>query len=245
MVGLQARQSPTFVKAKQMIESGQLGKILGSSMYGHGTIFGATVPESLTYGLPVEAGANLVTIPFGHTVDVMCFVLGEFASLQATLANHRPQLMLVDAQGNEKGLVSKTAHDHVSITGTLVSGAVADVTYAGGLSRTGRDFFWEIVGTEGSLVFEGGKMGGHVQMFEPVMKFVREGADELEVVHVEKSEAGPIDFSMNVGRAWDAFAGQGREKGLSVTTFEDAVVRHKMIEAIYRSAENGTRESYL
>jgi predicted dehydrogenase len=49
----------------------------------------------------------------------------------------------------------------------------------------------------------------------------------------------------NTGRAWDAWAGQGLEKGYSVTTFEDALLRHKMIDAIYRSAEKGTRENYL
>ena len=44
-----------------------------------------------------------------------------------------------------------------------------------------------------------------------------------------------------IGPVYEAFA-RG-EKG-TWATFEDAVVRHKMVEAIYRSAEKGTRESY-
>jgi predicted dehydrogenase len=35
MVGLQARQSPSILKAKEIVASGKLGKILGTTMFGH------------------------------------------------------------------------------------------------------------------------------------------------------------------------------------------------------------------
>lgn len=35
LIGLQARQNPAIVKAKEVVVSGALGKILGSTMYGH------------------------------------------------------------------------------------------------------------------------------------------------------------------------------------------------------------------
>lgn len=38
LVGLQARQSPSIVKAKEIVASGKLGKILGTTMYGHVSI---------------------------------------------------------------------------------------------------------------------------------------------------------------------------------------------------------------
>ncbi|KAF2469896.1 NAD-binding Rossmann fold oxidoreductase family protein [Lindgomyces ingoldianus] len=247
LVGLQARNNPTIIAAKKIVESGKLGRILGTSMYGHGAIFGSTIVPDFEYALPVENGANILTIPFGHAVDALCFVLGEFAELSATLANLRPELSLVGNDGKEVRKVKKTAHDHVSVTGTLVNGGgVVDVVYAGGQSRTGRSFHWEINGVHGSLVLEGkAPTMGHVQMFQPTLKFFDiEGKEE----NVEVEKAGDWDkgdFSFNVGRAWDAWAGKGLEKGYTVTTFEDAVVRHRMVEAIYRSAEKGTRESYL
>ncbi|KAF2194469.1 NAD-binding Rossmann fold oxidoreductase family protein [Zopfia rhizophila CBS 207.26] len=242
LVGLQARQSPTTIKAKEIAESGKLGKILGTNLYAHGMIFGPTITEGFEYALPLSAGANLVTIPFGHAIDALCFVLGEFESLSATLANHRPELALVMKDGKEIKKVSKSAHDYVSVTGTLVGGAVVDATYAGGTSRTGKNFYWEINGTEGSLVLEAEY--GHIQMFQPSLKFVGNGEGaKLEELEVEKAgDFDKGDFSFNVGRAWDAWAGKG--KG-SVTTFGDALVRHKLIEAVYRSAEKGTRERYL
>lgn len=254
MIGLQARQNPSIVKAKEIMESGKLGKILTTTMFGHGMIFGPSIHEGFLYGLPVEAGANLLTIPFGHAVDALCYVLGEIKDISATLVNLLPELDLIGKDGQPAGKVSKTAHDHVSITGQLVNGGgVVNVTYAGGLSRSNRDFVWEIVGTEGTLILEGPKMGGHVQMYQPTVKFAAfnpsaalygatAGAkQELETVEVEKA----VDLSFNVGRAWDAWAGVGLDKGHSVTTFEDALLRHKMLDAIYRSADKGTKENYV
>lgn len=242
MVGLQARHNPSILKAKEIIESGKLGKVLASTMFGHGAIFGPSVDESLLYGLPVEAGANLLTIPLGHAVDALCYVLGEMRDISATLTNLRPELDVMGKDGKLTGKkASKTAHDHVSMTGQLVNnGAIVSVTYAGGLSRSNRDFVWEIIGTKGTLLLEGPKMGGHVQVFQPTVKFA--DADQaLDTVEVEKAE----DPSFNVGRAWDAWAGVGLDKGHNVTTFEDALLRHKMIDAMYRSAEKGTKENYV
>lgn len=181
-------------------------------------------------------------------------MLGEVKDISATLANHLPELDLTDKDGKVIGKIGKTAHDYVSITASLVNGGgIVDVTYAGGLSRTNRDFIWEINGTEGTLLLEGAKMGGHVQMYQPTVKFAKKstgpviytqpsgGASEVQEVEVEKAP----DFSYNVGRAWNAWAGADLDKGASATTFEDALLRHKMIEAIYRSAKQGTRENYL
>ncbi|OAL56220.1 NAD-binding Rossmann fold oxidoreductase family protein [Pyrenochaeta sp. DS3sAY3a] len=241
LIGLQARQNPSIVKAKEIVASGALGRILGSTMFGHGIIFGATASPDFLYGLPIEAGANLVTIPFGHAVDALTFVLGEVKDISATLANHRPQLDLTEPNGKFIRKVEKTAHDYVSITASLVEGGgIVDVTYAGGLSRSNRDFVWEINGTEGTLLLEGPKMGGHVQMFQPTIKWAKNNG-ELQEVNVEKASG----LSYNVGKAWDAWAGTGLDEGASVTTFEDALLRHKMIEAIYRSGKQGTRENYL
>ncbi|KAF1364561.1 NAD-binding Rossmann fold oxidoreductase family protein [Lizonia empirigonia] len=243
MIGLQARQNPSILKAKEIVESGALGKILGTTMFGHGMMFGPTINEGFLYGLPIEAGANLLTIPFGHAVDALCYVLGEIKDISATLANLLPELELIGKDGKPVGKVKKTAHDHVSITGRLANGGgVVDVTYAGGLSRSNRDFYWEIIGTEGTLVLERRKKGGHIQMYQPAVKIAKsDPRQELEDVKVELAS----EMSYNVGRAWDAWAGVGLDKGHSVTTFEDALLRHKMIDAIYRSAEKGTKENYL
>lgn len=76
-------------------------------------------------------------------------------------------------------------------------------------------------------------------MFHPRISFVKaEQGATLTEIEVEKAE----NFSYNVGRAWDIFA--GKEDG-SIMTFDNALVRHKMIDAIYRSDKNGKRETYV
>ena len=41
MVGLQARQNPSIIKAKEIVASGKLGKILGTTMFGHVSMLSA------------------------------------------------------------------------------------------------------------------------------------------------------------------------------------------------------------
>ena len=88
-------------------------------------------------------------------------------------------------------------------------------------------------------------------MYQPTLKFVgNEPGAKPEIVEVEQPGQGDetqylqkANHAFNVGKAWDAFAGAGASS--KVTTFEDAFLRHRMIEAIYRSAKEGTKQSYL
>ncbi|PVH97071.1 NAD-binding Rossmann fold oxidoreductase family protein [Periconia macrospinosa] len=244
MVGLQARYNPSVIKAREIVKSGKLGRILQTTMFGHGLLYSPQIPPSYEYTLPVENGANLLTVPFAHAVDGLAYVLGELESVSATLGNLRPELSVIDGDGKELRKAKKTAHDVVSVTGTLVEGGgVVEITYMGGISRTDRNFYWEINGTEGSLLLEAVTFG-HIQMYELTVKLILgDGeAKKVEDVQVEKpGEPDKGDHSFNVGKAWDAWA----ENSEDIVDFKHAVLRHKMVDAIYRSAEKGTKEKYL
>lgn len=238
LVGLQARQNPSVVALKKMVDSGDLGEILGTTMHGYGGVGGAMMPKDFAYGFPIENGANLLTIPFGHAIDAMCYVLGEMDYVSATLANRRPKFQVINSEGKVVGEDTKTSHDYVSINGTLQkSGGVVTAIYEGGMNPSGGpSFFWQVNGTKGTVVLEGAM--GHLQMFQPKVKFAKAGeeAKDLEVQWVGN------DVSYAVGEAWNAFAGKGDGH---VTTFEDALLRHKMLDAIYKSNESGKREKYV
>lgn len=240
MIGLQARQNPSVIAAKRLVEQGELGEILGTTMHGYGMILGEKMTPDMSYITPIENGANLVTIPFGHAVDALCWVLGELESLQAILANRRPQLDIVSSTSGELiERVSKTSHDFIAVNGTLQNGGgPVNVVYQGGSNPLGPSFRWQIDGTKGSLLLEGRQ--GHVQMWQPTIKFIKSG--ETEGKDVEGVKWVGDDFSYAVGQAWEAFAGKGEG---NVTTWEDALLRHKMIDAIYKSNEKGTREKYV
>lgn len=240
LIGLQARQNPSVVAAKKIIEAGELGQILSTTMRGYGLIFSETTQQAMVYTTPIEAGANLLTIPFGHAVDALCWVLGELEWLQATLANQRPELTLVDGDGKPIKQVAKTAHDQVAVNGILKNGGgIVSVVYHGGSNPFGTPgFHWQIDGTKGSLLLEGSV--GHVQMRQPSIKIIKQSMKEAKDVEGVKWVGD--DLSYNVGHAWEAFAGEGDGY---VTTWEDALVRHKMIDAIYRSSKSGTTERYV
>lgn len=246
MVGLQARQNPSVLAAKKLVDSGAIGEVLGTTMHGYGMILGEAHPESFAYGLPIENGANLMTIPFGHAIDALCYVLGELEYVQASLANRRPHFDIVDDKGTVVRAGTKTSHDFISVQGALKNGGgIVTAVYQGGMNPTdGPNFRWQIDGTRGSILLEGAM--GHVQMYQPTAKVILKG--EKEMRDVEGLEWVGDDFSYGVGKAWDAFARQRAGKPVEegwVTTFEDALLRHKMIDAIYRSNEKGTREKYV
>ncbi|EXJ54647.1 hypothetical protein A1O7_09988 [Cladophialophora yegresii CBS 114405] len=236
MIGLQGRQNPSVLKAKEMVAAGKLGDILGTTMFAYGVIMGPVTPVALEYELTFENGATLATIPTMHGTDALCFVLGEFKHLQATLANHRPKMPIVDpTSGKVLRTVDNDTPDQVSITGTLLNGAVATIVYQGGQSPTEKGLYWEIRGTKGSLIIEG--PNGLLEMFPTTLKFVGQGGQPEEI----ETEVA-ADWAYNVDKAWDAFVSRGLG---TVPTFEDALVRHRMIDAIHRSHEKGTREAYL
>ncbi|KAJ9614594.1 hypothetical protein H2200_002731 [Cladophialophora chaetospira] len=236
VIGLQGRQNPSIVRAKQLVAEGKLGNIVGTTMVAYGVIMGEVTPVALEYELSFESGANLVTIPTMHGTDALCYVLGEFESLQATLANHQPEVPIVDpGSGKVLRTVPNDTYDYVSVTGTLFSGAVATVVYQGGQSPTGKGLYWEIRGSKGTLIIEG--PNGLLEMFPTTLEFVEAGREPQDI---ETEVAG--DWAFNVGKAWDALVGEGSG---TVPTFEDALIRHRMIDAICRSHKNGTRESYV
>jgi predicted dehydrogenase len=232
MVGLQARQSSVVKKIKEIITSGQLGPILSTHLYAAGGAWGATTSDDIAYLADVENGANMITIPGGHLLDAMCYVLGEFESVTATTHNARKIIEVRDEKGNKLRDASLTSHDQMSVSGVLTSGAYASVHLRGG-SYKGTNLLWEIEGTHGELQVRGPT--GHLQLSFPTLYASFDGEDMIEIpVHDEQAS------HVNVGRAYDEFA---REGGL-YPTWEDAVVRHRMIEAIYRSAQTGTKQTY-
>ncbi|KAF3801546.1 hypothetical protein GCG54_00014762 [Colletotrichum gloeosporioides] len=195
------------------------------------------IEADAVFATDIENGANLVSVSVGHALDALCFVLEELRGVQGTLANKRPVVPLVDGEGRQQGTIKKTSHDHCTVTGRLAGGGVATAVCQGGMSAIDKNFFWEITGTKGMLVLEGPM--GNIQGHQPTVSFVKpEAGSKLEKIEVEEAK----DFSFNTGWAWDAFAGEGEG---AVPDFKDALLRHRMLEAIYRSSEKGTQEEYM
>jgi predicted dehydrogenase len=242
-VGLQARFAPVINRVRDLVAQGYVGKVLSTSVVGSGLAYGESVERPNAYLVDKANGANLLTIATGHFLDAMCYCLGEFAELSATLATRRPQVTI--AKTDESLLA--TSPDQVAVQGTLQGGAVASFHFRGGQSR-GTNLLWEINGTDGDLLVTGA--GGHVQMLELTLQGGQGKdttlaplaiPDEYRWVPAET----PAGFPFNVAQLYVQLASD-LQKGTRLSLpFDAAVVRHRMIAAIQQAAETGERQTYL
>jgi predicted dehydrogenase len=93
-----------------------------------------------------SSGNTLMTSPGGHSIDALCYCLGEFKELSRVVANQRQRIKIVETGD----MIQMTAPDQVLISGVLQSGAVASIHLKGGTAN-GTGFLFEIHGTKGAL----------------------------------------------------------------------------------------------
>ncbi|WP_437344782.1 Gfo/Idh/MocA family protein [Streptomyces tubercidicus] len=125
-VGLQARSAPPLRYLRDLVAEGYVGRVLSTSMLGSGGYWGATYDDSHAYLLDVTSGATLLSIPFGHSLDALAMVLGEFREVSAHMENQRRQVTHVTSGA----VAAKSAEDQIAVTGLLESGAVAAMPQA-------------------------------------------------------------------------------------------------------------------
>jgi predicted dehydrogenase len=137
-----------------------------------------------------------------------------------------------------------TADDQVCVTGLLEDGAALSIHYRGGHSR-GTNLLWEINGTDGDLQLTAD--GGQVQIFELTVRGGQGAQSSLEVLDVPDQyrwspwqDSGP---STNVAQSYARFARDYREGTHLCPTFDDAVTRHRMLDAIETAAATGQRQT--
>ena len=240
VVGLQARQAPAIEFVQQLLRDGYVGQVLSTTMVGL-SIPGDVVGQPNAYMLDKTNGANLLTVPFGHSLDVLNYVLGEFADLSAVSDIRRP---LITIEETREQMV-KTAVDQIAVIGTLTSGATASIHIREAVAG-GTGFLWEINGTDGTLRITADAalpeifpltVAGAKGRKEPA-KFAIPTALTQKWPTLASLEGAP---AFNVARAYAAFAADIENGTHTAPDFGDAVRRHEVIAAIERSASTGKR----
>src|SRR5256885_5286808 len=145
VVGLQARQAPAIEFVQQLLRDGYVGEVLSTTMVGL-SVLGDVLGQPNAYMLDKANGANALTIAVGHSLDVLNFVLGEFADVSAVSDLRRP-LITIEETGER---IVKTAPDQIAVIGTLTSGATASVHIREAVAG-GTGVLWEINGSDGTL----------------------------------------------------------------------------------------------
>src|SRR5213592_3478495 len=240
VVGLQARQAPAIEFVQELLSDGYVGEVLSTTMVGL-SIPGDAVGQPNAYMLDKTNGANALTIAVGHSLDLLNYVLGEFADLSA-VSNLRRPLIRIQETGEQ---IVKTAADQIAAIGTLTSGATASVHVREAVAG-GSGFLWEINGTDGTLRITA---DAAVPGIFPLTVAGAQGRNEPAELAVPTAltqqwpalsglEGTPAD---NVGRAYAAFAADIVNETHTVPDFDDTVRRHEVIDAIERSAASGER----
>ncbi|HET7380405.1 MAG TPA: Gfo/Idh/MocA family oxidoreductase [Gaiellales bacterium] len=233
IVGLQARSAPAILYARDLVQQGHIGDVLTAHLT-------CVVPAVLQRGpgriwQGVRAnGANVLTITAGHAIDALCAVLGEFAEVSARVTTRIPEWRTLEGTA-----VPVDSPDSINVVGRMVSGAEVSVNVAAVPSNPGGNRI-EIYGRKGALVLraEGSFNTGGSEVHGG------QGKEPLAPIPVPATyrvvpEGTPSGQPYNVAQAYARAADALRGRGSFDVDFNLAVRRHRLIDAIERSAATG------
>ena len=234
MVGLQARGDPALRYLHDLVAQGYLGDVLAVNM----TMFtgGALErPASRVWDRDKTKGVSALTVRGIHTLDSLCYCLGELVEVSAKVTTQVRQWRVVDTGD----MVDVDAADNVTVNGVLENGALVSAHVAT-VPYNGSGFRMEIYGRNGTI------------------QVSSKGAPQRDANHLMGSQRGaalaplpvpehylemPADTPMgpprNVGHLYLRMASAIRNHAPVAPDFDLAVERHRLIDAIQRSSDEG------
>ena len=236
MVGLQAQSDPAVMYARDLVANGDIGGIVSVNLR---VIVGAITERGdgrIWQGFRTN-GANPMTIPGGHSIDALCYILGEFAEISARVTT-RIDMWKHAVTGADFPV---DAPDTVTAAGLLKDGAevsyqVASVPYNASGTRL------EIYGRKGTLVLTSNSVN-----IGPSQLHLGIGNEAMaEITPPDSYQLIPADMAAgpgrNVAQAYARFADAvqaGKSGTADAPDFDAAVVRHALIDAMERSHVEG------
>jgi predicted dehydrogenase len=240
MVGLQRRASPAYLRMRELVQEGYVGKVLSVHMAQMGS--GVTTRTAdRTWQRDVTLGANTLTITFGHSMDALCMVAGELTEVASVVSTQVPQWYESDTGKS----VDVTSPDNIMLVGRLEGGAIVNA-YVGVHPYHGSGYRFEIYGTEGTLAMIGGGEAG--QEAKRVIMGGRKEDKALQPIPVPDrlkwvpGEVQKLAEPYDVGQMWANFAKAIRENKRIEPDFDSAVRRHRMLDAIQRASQSGQKQ---
>jgi predicted dehydrogenase len=238
-VGLQGQMSPAINYAKDLIADGYVGRVLSATMIACAPNWGPTIDRA--YQAERANGANLMTITGGHTIDTLCYCLGEFRELAAFVVSQRDRIPL-----EETGeIIAKNSPDQLVVNGIVADGAVVSFQVRGGMNR-GTAFLFEIHGDRGDLQLTATSRAS-MQRQELNLKGARSDGAPLADLSIPGRyrwipEGVTPDSRYNVAQLYARLAESIRDGKPASPGFDAAVTRHRLIDAIERASETGMKQ---
>lgn len=250
---------------KRTVKNGRIGRILSSSLVGDigRQDSGKRVPLRYRYFNDSSYGGNFVTIYFGHSmqsgyssfsqfiysadlfipvINYVTYDLGELESFSGVLENLNPVVDLVDDGKVVETGVQKDTDDEIVVQGKFVTGAVMSIHLRIGQPFPGTPGLqWHIVGEEGEILVTATKpyiQLGVENLSTKLYDTVTGSVEDISIPDDDKN-ALPV-MGQNIARLYDAFA----EDSSEYATFHHAIVKHRLIDELFRSSKEGRRVSY-
>ncbi|CAR21913.1 transcription regulator GAL80 [Lachancea thermotolerans CBS 6340] len=269
IISLQGRKSPYVVRAKELVSEGCIGDINSIEIAANGGWYGYERPiKSPKYLYDAASGVSLLSIAFGHTIDILQYITASyFSEINAMIFNNIPYQVLLDEHGKKTGeKAEKTAPDHLLFQGSLSHGNVpVSCSFKGGtpVKKFSKNLVIDIHGTKGDLKLEGD--AGFAEMSNLVLYFCglkkegsmnvstgSSGAETMEVYHLRNynSVVGNIlriyeaiaDFHFRTNPRTKLPPKLERQGFLfeGFPTFKDALIVHQLIQRVIESSQQKT-----
>ncbi|MCJ1325680.1 hypothetical protein MMC10_002343 [Thelotrema lepadinum] len=249
IVGLQRRISPIVSKVKEIIDSGRIGRVLSSNVYGiNSHAHRGAASEGLKYFTQRKIGGNPMTIHVGHMIDFVHYTLGDFDSFQGRMQIQRPTVAIIGENGTQVDTVQSDVPDLLVVHGSLVKsehvvdGATLSVHLRSSPPFKGQpSLLWTITGEKGEILVSSPN-GVHLQ--EPVTIQLQDFATD-EVTDIkwdwEDWQKELPALAREIAAEYDRYANWVESgKPASVTPdqdwprLHDAVSRHREIETLFQ-----------
>ena len=243
-VGLQGQASPAINYVRDLIAEGFVGKPLSATWFVNAANWGATIDRA--YQTDFSNGANLLTIPVGHNLDALCYILGEFREMSAFAVRQRDQIKL---EGTGE-MIPMDVPDQLVVSGivgfgTAGGGTVVSAQVRGGMTR-GNEFLCEIHGTDGDLVLAATMRTSTQRQELTVQGAQGAGTPLAEMAIPEKYRwvpAGvPNGSPYNVAQLYAKLGAAIRDGTKAEPGFDAAVRRHRMLDMVMQASRTGNRQ---
>ncbi len=229
-IGLQTRMNPAARRARELLASGAIGRVLSARIYSSTMAFGRKTPVAEAYSEDAGNGVTLVTIQGAHTIDLASALLGGLSDVGALATTQYPDVEV----GGEGRRQARSTFDHLLVQARLTEGGALSVEVAGGRPPE-TPFRLEVVGEAGVLALDGGAARGFQS---GRLRLSLDG----EPRHVDEGEAGPMpDTAANVAGVYAALRDDISSGASTVPDFHHAVRLARLVDDVLLSARTGTR----
>ena len=239
--GFQRRNHPAHMRLKELVAEGFVGKVLAVNfnMHGSGVL---TNTSDRSWRGDRTLGTNTMTVGFGHEIDAVLSAVGEVTEVSGIVSTQVKQWYETDT----KRYIDVTAADNIIMNGRLANGGVLNA-HLGSQPYHGGPYRLEVYGTEGTLLMTpiGAAAGSYANGWASTYQIMGGKKDDKGLVEQpipDRLRWAPSTLQGGaylVGQMWAQFAESIRTGKDIEPTFETALRRHKLLEALQRASDTG------